>query len=243
MNLIVDVGNTLIKVAVFDRNFLIYETSFKSLDSNQNFKNILEKQHCTHAIISSVVDKEIMEILKNYSNLQVLNLTSDTPIPFFNAYASPKTLGVDRIALAAAAFCEYPRKNVLVIDAGTCITYDFVHVDGTYMGGSIAPGLKMRYASLHHFTARLPLLDEYKEPEMLIGNTTENSIRSGVYYGLIYEIQGVIAQYVSLFEDLTVILTGGDMQILSKTLKNTIFANPKFLIQGLNHILEYNKHG
>lgn len=243
MNLIVDVGNTLTKIAVFDATRLIYEASFDAFESHKNIKGIIEKYDCSHAIISSVTDKKIHQKLLTFNSLEVLDLSADTPVPFTNQYSTPKTLGVDRIALAAAAYCEYPETNTLVIDTGTCITYDFINTKGQYKGGAIATGLQMRYKALNHYTAKLPLISKDQIPEKYIGDSTKNSILSGVYYGMIHEIEGTISHYESLFEHLTVILTGGDMQILSKTLKNTIFANPKFLIQGLNHILEYNKHG
>jgi type III pantothenate kinase len=243
MNLIVDVGNTRTKVAVFKQNQIVFENSFELKAVHSHLNQILKSYSCTHAIISSVANEKLApQLASKYPDLKLIELNSETPVPFKNDYASPQTLGVDRIALAAAAFTEFPHKNVLIIDAGTCITYDFLSAKGSYKGGAIAPGLQMRYAALNHFTARLPLIDKTKKPDNFIGDTTENSILAGVFYGMVYEIQGVITKYESQFEHLTVILTGGDMQILSKTLKNTIFANPKFLIQGLNHILEYNKH-
>lgn len=242
MNLIIDVGNTLTKAAIFSKNRLVAETYFESGSFHSGIINFLSPYSCSHAIVSSVADKNIITMLSEVTDLQILELTSKTPVPFKNEYKSPQTLGVDRIALTAAAFYEFPETNVLVIDAGTCITYDFLNEKGIYKGGAIAPGLRMRYDSLNYFTARLPLVDKSMHPKNFIGNTTESSILSGVYNGMVFEIEGMITQYRSLFQHLTVILTGGDMQILSKTLKNTIFANPKFLIRGLNHILEYNKH-
>ncbi|XLS28689.1 type III pantothenate kinase [Flavobacteriaceae bacterium M23B6Z8] len=242
MNLIIDVGNTQTKIAVFNKNKLIFETAFKSSESAETIKDVLEHYPCSHAIVSSVTDKTIQQILESYQFSTLIDLTAATPVPFANEYSTPETLGVDRIALAAAAYKEYPGHDTLIIDAGTCITFDFINSKGKYMGGAIAPGLQMRYTSLNRNTAKLPLIDKDQIPENIIGDSTENAILSGVYFGMIHEIEGAISHYKSLFEHLTVILTGGDMQILSKTLKNTIFANPKFLIRGLNHILEYNKH-
>ena len=125
----------------------------------------------------------------------------------------------------------------MIIDAGTCITYDFINAEGVYLGGAISPGLRLRYTSLHNLTANLPLL-ETKEVENWIGDTTERAIHSGVYNGLIQEIDGVIAQYKDKYEPLVVILTGGDAHILSKRLKNSIFAHSNFLLEGLNYILK-----
>jgi type III pantothenate kinase len=149
-------------------------------------------------------------------------------------------LGVDRIGLATAAFYFNPKRNTLVIDAGTCLTYDMVNDYGEYLGGAISPGLSMRYKALHDQTLKLPFL-ETKEPHDFIGNSTDNCIHSGVVNGICVEIDGVIDQYRERFVDLTVILTGGDSQFLSKRLKNTIFAHSNFLLLGLNYLLEYNK--
>jgi type III pantothenate kinase len=134
---------------------------------------------------------------------------------------------------------KYPNNNVLIIDAGTCITYDFITKKNDYLGGAISPGIRIRYKSLHNLTANLPLLDT-NLPETLIGNSTESSIHSGVVFGVIKELDGVIDQYREEHQDLTVILTGGDAKFLSNQLKNSIFANSNFLLEGLNFILDYN---
>jgi type III pantothenate kinase len=240
MNLIIDVGNTKIKLAVFDGQNLIKKVtvSHNSLLStinklqkdNQNFKN---------AIISSVgnVSDRDFNDLKNNFNLLVLN--SSTKIPFNNCYETPTTLGVDRIALVSASVKKYPNKNTLIIDAGTCITYDFVNHKNDYLGGAISPGIKMRYHALHHLTANLPLL-EAKTPKHLIGHSTSESIHSGIINGILKEIDGIVQEYEKKYQDLTVILTGGDTKFLSKQLKSSIFANSNFLLEGLNFILEFN---
>ncbi|HSM63616.1 MAG TPA: type III pantothenate kinase, partial [Gillisia sp.] len=153
---------------------------------------------------------------------------------------TPKTLRNDRIAVRSAACKTYPTQNVLVIDAGTCITFDFKNAENRYLGGAISPGLQMRFQAMHTFTENLPLLEPEDEVE-LIGNTTVKSMQSGVVTGIIAEIEGVISRYSSQFEDLKIILTGGDSQFLCKRLKNSIFANSNFLLEGLNYILEFNK--
>ena len=155
-------------------------------------------------------------------------------------YATPLTLGMDRVALATAAFYHNPKGNTLVIDMGTCITYDMLNDHGEYLGGAISPGLHMRYNAMHQQTKKLPLL----EPEIpldFIGNSTANSMHNGVVQGISHELDGVIDQYKNRFEHLTVILTGGDSHFFAKRLKNSIFANSKFLLEGLNYLLEYNK--
>ena len=162
-------------------------------------------------------------------------------IPFINDYATPKTLGVDRIALVSAAKDQYEGKDVLIIDVGTCITYDFMNARGHYKGGAISPGINMRYKALHDYTEKLPLLDA-NIPQNILGNSTQTSIHSGVLYGVTLEIDGVISQYRQDFEDLTVILTGGNAHFLLDRLKNSIFANQNFLLEGLNFLLEPNQN-
>ena len=242
MNLVIDVGNTFSKIAVFNEGQPVFEQQIRPEALDTAVAAICKRFPVSAGIWASVGGPVTSMPDWEASLQKSIVLTADTPVPFTNKYDTPHTLGVDRIALAAAAVSEYPGKNVLVIDAGTCITYDFVNQEGTYLGGAIAPGLQMRYKSLPHFTARLPLVDHRLVPETYIGTSTQSAILSGVYFGLLNEINGVIAEYSKRFTDLTVILTGGDMQILSIKLKSTIFANPKFLLEGLNYILEYNKH-
>jgi len=171
---------------------------------------------------------------------ELIALTHKTKIPFRNEYATPTTLGVDRIALISAAATQYPNEHVLVIDAGSCVTYDFLSDENKYLGGAIAPGVNMRYKAVNTFTANLPLL-ETEAPEYFIGNTTEQSLHAGIFQGMIFEIQGFIQAYREKYPDLTVILTGGDAQLLQKNLKKGIFANSNFLLEGLQYILELNK--
>ncbi|WP_179318092.1 type III pantothenate kinase [Winogradskyella helgolandensis] len=240
MNLIVDVGNTYVKFAVFNDTDLIYKSSFKLKEFKIQYKTLKKEfPKLEKAIISSVghLSVEQVQLIKN--DLNVIELTSDLNFPFKNDYQTPKTLGVDRIALVCASVNQFPNKNVLIIDAGTCITYDFITKENHYRGGAISPGLRLRYVSLNNLTANLPLL-ETKLPDSVIGDTTESSIHSGVVYGAIKEIDGVIDQYREDNSDLTVILTGGDTKFLSNQLKNTIFAKSNFLLDGLNFILEYN---
>jgi len=242
MNLTIDVGNTLIKLGVFDsENLRLKKTCIKKdflhtlTEISVDFRNI---QKC---IISSVANLSEHQLLKLQQQFDVLVLNHQTKIPFTNKYETPQTLGIDRIALVSAAAEKYPDKNVLVIDAGTCITYDFLNSKNEYLGGAISPGISLRYKALHTFTEKLPLL-EANNPSIYIGNNTITSIHSGVVNGVLYEIDGYIAEYKKNYDNLTVILTGGDVHFLRDSLKNDIFANSNFLLEGLNHILEYNKH-
>jgi type III pantothenate kinase len=142
------------------------------------------------------------------------------------------------MVLAAGAMLQFPNQNRLVIDAGTCVTYDFIDETDTYHGGAIAPGLRLRYESLHNFTAKLPLLT-LENPDFLIGKSTAESIHSGVVNGFVYEIDGFIDEYKALYSNFIIILTGGDTDFLAKRLKNTIFANSNFLLESLNQTFQY----
>ena len=172
-------------------------------------------------------------------NYNFIFLGSDTNVPFENLYKTPQTLGVDRIALMSAASVLYPNRSVLVIDAGTCITYDLLTEENKYFGGAISPGIDMRYKALNQFTANLPLLNK-EEKIPVVGDTTKSAMHSGVLNGIILEIDGIIAQQKHKNKKLTVILTGGDTNFLSKKVKSTIFAQPNFLLEGLNSILIHN---
>lgn len=242
MNLVIDVGNTLVKLGVFDAgNLKLRKTCIKNdfLDVLAEISETLPS--ISNTLVSSVgnfTEHQLYGLQKRY---QVSVLDYKTKIPFINKYETPHTLGVDRIALISAAAMQFSKKNVLVIDAGTCITYDFLSSENEYFGGGISPGVSLRYNALHTFTEKLPLL-EANNLNLLIGNSTINSIHSGVVNGVLYEIDGFINAYEKKYNNLTVILTGGDAHFLRDSLKNDIFANSNFLLEGLNHILEYNKH-
>lgn len=242
MNLIVDVGNTYVKLAVFKGDKILRKDIIK-LDHLLKYFNSLKKEYrsINKAIISSVGklnDKDVSYIDRE---VDLMLLNSETKLPFKNLYSTPKTLGIDRIALVSASVNQFPEKNALVIDAGTCITYDFITSKNEYLGGAISPGIRMRYKSLNNLTANLPLL-ETEIPNSITGNSTNTSIHSGVVNGILKEIEGVIEEYEHKYPDLTVILTGGDANFLSKQLKSSIFANSNFLLEGLNYILQFNSN-
>ena len=238
-NLIVDAGNSRVKVFVFEEDSVLESSIVLENEFEKKIKKIFSEHNIFKIILSSVgpLTTKIVKILQDFNDILVLS--HSTKVPFINKYLTPTTLGVDRIALVSAATNVYPDKHVLVIDAGTCITYDFKNSKNEYLGGAISPGLKMRFKALNQFTEKLPLLEASEEVN-LIGNNTNNSILSGVINGMVSEIDGVIDKYKWEFGDLTVVLTGGDTYFLSKRLKNSIFANPNFLQEGLNSILIYN---
>jgi type III pantothenate kinase len=175
------------------------------------------------------------------SGLNVYFITKESKFPFNNLYASPSTLGIDRMILASGAVLQFPKKNRLVIDAGTCITYDFIDSNDNYLGGAISPGIRLRYESLHNYTAKLPLLKKEK-PIDIVGNSTTQSIHSGVINGVSFEIEGFINSVLDKNDNFIIILTGGDAVFLAERLKNTIFANPNFLLESLNQTFQYNNN-
>ena len=240
MFLTIDIGNTGVKAGIFENEAIIEIIRFDIQDFSIILKEIAQKYTVKKAIISSVgklssTDQEVMQTL-----FDTLVLNTDMLLAFDNKYLTPTTLGVDRIALTAAAVTNFPNQNVLIIDAGTCVTYDFVTKKAAYLGGAIAPGLQSRYKALHDYTANLPLLSKDK-PINYIGNTAETSIHSGVCNGMAREIDGVISQYRVDYETLTIVLTGGDADFLAGLLKSSIFVRPFFLLEGLFSILKLNK--
>ena len=239
MILVVDAGNTRIKAAVFEGTILLEVFIFTNIEAEKNIQNILKNfQKTTDLVVSSVGDLGKQWFLAFENVLNVHFITNTDVFPFQNKYATPQTLGIDRMVLAAGATLQFPNQNRLVIDAGTCITYDFIDQDDNYLGGAIAPGLRLRYEALHQYTAKLPLLS-FKNPDNLIGNSTSESIHSGVVNGFVFEIDGFINEYKARYLNFIIILTGGDTDFLAKRLKNTIFANSNFLLESLNQTFQH----
>ncbi len=239
MVLVIDFGNTRNKASVFKEFTRIKDYSFCKNDTLVGLKEIVTNhQNISCSIAASVanVPQEIISFLQD--NTTFVNITHATKLPFANKYETPNTLGIDRIVLMAGAALQYPNKNVLVIDCGTCITYDLLTQESEYLGGSISPGIQIRYKSLNTFTDKLPLLEK-KEPKSYIGATTNESIHSGVINGVCNEIEGFISQYSLNFSDLTIILTGGDAKFLAKSIKSIIFVRSKFLLESLNQFFNY----
>ncbi len=242
MNLIVDFGNTRIKAALFSTSLVELKVfqSVSELLSDTNF--IAKAGDCIVASVTNTHEEFVAELEKK---IPVLLFSSSTPLPITNAYKSQQTLGSDRIAASVGGFTLFPNKNVLTIDAGTCIKYNFVDATNVYHGGAISPGLQMRFKALHQFTGRLPLISLDDNFDKLIGENTQESILSGVINGSIFEIDQTINAYRKKYPDLTILITGGDAPFLAKRLKNPIFAHPNLVLSGLNtlltHYREYNK--
>ena len=239
MDLVIDIGNTLRKVAVFsEKGVLLHLFSEKRL-TIPFLENLFKEFDLQRAIVSSVSkgDEEALEWLDAHTRL--VRFTHDCRLPVSIRYATPKTLGTDRLANAVGANALYPGRNVLSIVAGTCLIADFVNAEGVYLGGSIAPGLRMRFQALEHFTARLPLVEPEKNAP-LIGDTTQTSILSGVINGMAAEINGLTDRYRKLYPGVKVLFSGGDSELLQNFVKKRIFAAQNPILFGLHKILKLN---
>jgi len=235
MNLVVDYGNSSAKVGIFENDHLMEKLVF---EEELLLKNFLQNFSTENFIISSVNTNA--GVVSSWATAnQKFILTPSLPLPVTNRYATPLTLGVDRIAAVCGAHQLFPNANCLVIDSGTCITYEFLDNTGCYHGGGISPGLSMRFEAMHTFTARLPLVQIAENPP-LIGDSTETCMQSGVAFGLLGEVEGIISRYSAKFTDLKVILCGGDTRFFENKLKGSIFAVPELVLSGLNSILVYN---
>lgn len=239
MNLAIDIGNKYTKLAVFDGEEQLWSYAYKHFtladvqEVYQRFPDITD-------VIMSDVSGDIMKteaFIKEHSHYMVL--THDTPTPVVNKYKTPQTLGLDRLAAVAGAIALYPSESILVIDAGTCITYEFVNAVGEYFGGGISPGLRIRFKALKKYTGKLPYLKKQDIDYLIGGNTTE-SILSGVINGTAGEINHIISRYREMHPDLRVLVTGGDARFFESYLKSPIFVVPNLVLFGLNKILLYN---
>ena len=241
MNLAVDFGNTLTKIGIFNQRKLL-KLYISASFSKTEIQDFLKEYEVKDAILSASgpVDKMIKEVLKTNTHLREFD--EHTPVPIKNLYKTPKTLGKDRLALSVAADSIYPESHKLVVDAGTSITFDFINSAGEYIGGSISPGIEMRFKALHTFTKNLPLIVR-SEKFPLTGRNTKDSILSGVLVGVLSEVEDRIGQWRTAHSNIKVLLTGGDAAFFETHLKSEIFAVPNLVIKGLNEILEYNIDG
>ena len=238
MNLTVDIGNSLTKMAVFEGKTLQRLLIVKHAKQDY-FQFLLDEFPIDKCIISSVQQHEPQDFafLPDFVSLHIIN--KDTLLPFENHYKSPNTLGNDRKALVSGGIYLFPGRPVLIISAGTAITYDFADNEGRYYGGAISPGIHLRFKALNTFTGKLPLA-HYQDMDEVTGKTTEQSIASGVMTGIAGEMLHFINLYKANRKNLTILLTGGDAKHFDKTLKNNIFAIPNLTLVGLNEIIELN---
>jgi type III pantothenate kinase len=234
-NLVIDIGNTRLKSALFEGNTLVSEFSFENMESALITWNSLEFDRC---LISSVKysGEELVKILP--FDFQFLDRSSRIPIA--NRYGTPATLGLDRIAAAVGGWQMAGNGPVLIIDMGSCITFDLVDQDNAYRGGAISPGMSMRAKAMHEQTARLPLIDLGEKPDTLVGDNTSACMQIGIWYGVEFEILGQIGAYLNQFPKIRVFICGGDSQSFESLTKDLIFVVPNLVLHGLNCILNHN---
>lgn len=238
MNAVLDIGNTRTKIGLFQENRLVEQAIWTTwtLEGMYSFA----KQHgVENIIVSSVAKPEaaLMEILS--ARFRVLELTHETPLPFHNAYRTPQTLGKDRLAGVAGAQVLYPGQNCLIIDCGTCIKYEMLTGEGTYVGGNIAPGAEMRIKAMHHFTARLPEV-AVEMPDAPVGYSTETALQNGALLGAVLEMAGFVRLFRQQAPDLQIIMTGGDAAFFKPHLEphaGKTTHEPNLTLYGLNRIL------
>lgn len=240
INLCIDIGNSLTKLCVFDNNKIIQKVISESIDLSI-IPDLIQKFPGLENVILSTVKKENPELVDLLNNQfkYFISFNQATPLPVKNKYKTKETLGKDRIAAIVGANNMFPQSNVLVVDAGTAITYDFINSQNEYLGGNISPGMNMRFMALNRYTDNLPLVEPAEE-FLLLGDSTNQAILSGIVNGLIFEIDGYINKLKEEYQGLITILTGGDAIFFDKKLKNTIFVDQNLVLTGLNRIIEYN---
>ena len=238
MNLLVDIGNTLTKIAVSDGKSIVTEFKLRSIDLDF-IKDIIEDNNIKNIAISNVrkPNQKLFDLCNSKSNLYTFN--KEIRLPFNNPY-DDGLVGEDRLSLILGAYSLYPQDNVLVVDLGTCITYDIKTSKNVYQAGGISPGLALRKKSLSSGTVNLNEIDPVY-PKSMIASDTHSSISIGLLIGIQSEIEGMINRYEKTYKNLKVIVTGGDSIFLSGKLKNTIFTNSNFIYRGLNYLIEYNQ--
>ena len=239
MHLCIDIGNTRCKYAIFDNGQKIISNILSDFEQFF-FKDLIEQNEIKNVMVSSVKKIEILPFKNLLSpEVQLFELDDQTALPFNNLYKTPQTLGKDRLALVAGARKLYPEENLLVVDAGTCITNDFIDKDNNYHGGNILPGLNMRLKAMHQFTDKLPLL-KLNHPEDFLGKDTSSAMMTGVVDVANFELEGFRKAYEEQFGPLRLIVTGGDSEYFETKIKSRIFVHLDLMMIGLNEILEYN---
>lgn len=237
--LVIDIGNSRAKLATFQNNHLLEQWNWPAWKT-ADFIELSTNQNPSFVILSNVAGSKGNDVATCFEKHPFfLNLTAQTPLPIVNQYKTPETLGKDRLAAVVGAWELYPGQNSLVVDAGTCITYDLLEASGVYLGGNISPGLQMRLKAMHDYTASLPLV-AMQDIDEWVGYSTESAIRNGALLGAILEIQGFSDWRRQQFGQLNVILTGGDAVYFAKNWKREIFVHPNLVLIGLNKILDYN---
>lgn len=248
LNLVLDIGNSRVKGALFDNDkLLVFE---KENFSNFNYlvQRLMKDRIIDQMMVSSVnitrdeflcsfgrIFKKVKEAFYWFDN-------KNFSFPFEIKYSVNSKIGADRLGLVCSCFYFYPKQNSLIIDMGTCITYDFLTAEKEYVGGQISPGKKMRYRAMHNQTKQLPLLDGEKNTDNppYIGTDTQSCMIAGVEWGIVFEINGIIQEYKKIYPEFNVIITGGDGRKFSPMIKKSIYKDGDFILAGLNKILTYN---
>ncbi len=242
-NLVIDIGNSFVKLAVFDENNIVYNHTTPAITTD--FISHLIKTKKVNQLIVSSVKKDIgFDEAVIASQVNYIKFTAHTKSPIKNKYQTPESLGLDRLAVVIGANYIYPNQAVLVIDAGTCITYDSINSEKEYFGGSISPGIKMRFDAMHHFTSKLPQLNFDSSFNKNSGTNSNEAISSGAINGSVYEAEGFIKVFLETHKNGRIILCGGDSSFFDTKFKNSIFANlilhePNLVLIGLNTVVNY----
>lgn len=242
-NLVIDMGNTLTKVAVFNQDKIVFSDQSSAISENIIYQ-IKQKYQFKNLIVSSVRDDLGLDIEALKNDFDYLRFDQNTTIPIQNFYQSKATLGLDRLAAVIGAQHLYPKQSVLVIDAGTCITYDVINDNGEYYGGSISAGIEMRFKAMHQFTSKLPLVGFDESFMESYGSNTPNAISAGVINGVLFEVEGFIQQQITENRNTKIIICGGNAAFFESRLKNSIFAHlilqePNLVLIGLNTVVNY----
>lgn len=245
VNLVIDVGNTFSKIAVFENDIKAYFSRSEHLEEEEII-GLVDQYQVKNLIISSVKDLSEDNYKIKYPQLNYIRFNHQTKSPIINNYATPQTLGLDRLAAVIGAKKLYPEDPVLIIDAGTCVTFDFVDEKSVYEGGSISPGKTMRLKAMHQFTGKLPEVELGNDlsTHQLLGSNTVEALQTGVFNGMLFEIEGYIRHYSQKYSSLKIILCGGDASFFDTRLKNSIFAHqillePLLVLIGLNTVVNY----
>jgi type III pantothenate kinase len=240
MNLVVDVGNTATKCAIFENDVLIKKWSFINDADPQELLMANPKDFDAVMVGNSgFINSVLSGLLEKFDNVKTLSHT--LKLPFDTVYLTPHTLGLDRIAAMAGGLTKFHDCDLFIVDAGTCITFDVISSTKIHKGGRISPGVKMRLMAMNTFTAGLPLVDKEQFTDIPWGNDTTLSLLSGAVQGSIDEFTSASSRFFSQFPSGKVIITGGDAQIFENNLKNNIFADPDLVVKGLNAILCLNE--
>jgi type III pantothenate kinase len=240
LNIVVDIGNSRTKVGIFLKQEIVSSFSFEHFSDRELLKLLENYPLVNQSIVSSVaqVPTVLHTVLKERTTLS-LEFNHQTAVPLANCYRTPATLGLDRLAAAVGANWLFPGQDLLVIDAGTAITFDLIEKNGSFFGGNISPGLRSRFRALHEFTHKLPLVEE-TDQYPLLGKTTEEAIQAGVINGIVLEMDGMIELMKKKNPEIATLLTGGDAGFFERRLKSAIFVKFEIILIGLNRILEYN---